>query len=221
MVRNMLDCGIDEAGRGPLLGPMVICGVLADEKQVDELKKLGVKDSKLLAPKQREFLFDKIKKVISGYELAIISPQEIDEAVESETMNLNWLEAVKSAEIINKLKPQKAIIDSPSNNTEKYKQYVLKLLDGKETKIVAEHKADLNYPIVSAASILAKVTRDREIETLKRKYGELGSGYPSDPVTREFLLKNYRKFPEIFRKSWQSYKEVAGHKGQKKLGEFN
>ncbi|MBA3064300.1 ribonuclease HII, partial [Candidatus Woesearchaeota archaeon] len=100
--------GIDEAGRGPVIGPLVIAGVSIDEKGIDKIKKLGVKDSKLLSPKQREELFDKIINTVKEYKAIIIQPEEIDSALRSESLNLNWLEAIKSAEIINFLKPEKA-----------------------------------------------------------------------------------------------------------------
>ena len=117
------------------------------------------------------------------------------------------------------MKPDKAILDCPSTNVKAYKQYVEKLLKGK-VELVAEHKADVNYPVVAAASILAKVTRDREIEKIKKKVGNVGSGYPADPVTKAFLEKNWDKHPKIFRKTWAAYKNVAKKKGQKGLGEF-
>ena len=84
-----------------------------------------------------------------------------------------------------------------------------------------EHKADLNHPSVAAASILAKVTRDREIQKIKAEIGQdLGSGYPSDPTTKAFLEQNYRAHPDIFRKSWQSYKNVVKQKDQRNLSDF-
>jgi ribonuclease HII len=117
--------------------------------------------------------------------------------------------------------PDKAVLDCPSPNIRAYKEYVKKQLDDKKIKIIAEHKADVKYPVVSAASILAKVTRDREIEKLKKKIGmNFGSGYPSDAITKGFLKKHYKDFPDIFRKTWASYKKVAGDKKQKNLGEF-
>ncbi|MFH1510351.1 MAG: ribonuclease HII, partial [Candidatus Woesearchaeota archaeon] len=146
---------------------------------------------------------------------------EIDNAVNGKDgLNLNWLEARKAAEIINELKPEKVFIDCPSNNTERFKQYLAKLLK-KETEIVAEHKADEKYPAVSAASILAKVTRDAEIKKIQATINEpIGSGYPSDPVTCEFLKKNHKKYSNIFRKSWMSYCNVVEQKLQKRLDEF-
>jgi len=123
-----LICGIDEAGRGPVIGPMVIAGVLIEEEKLQKLKSLGVKDSKLLTKKKRNQLFKKIIKTIKQYKILILPPKEIDNALESDDLNLNWLEAHKSAEIINKLKPDKVIVDSPSNNCEAYTRYLRKLL---------------------------------------------------------------------------------------------
>src|SRR3989338_8452465 len=134
----VLICGIDEAGRGPLIGPLVICGAVINEKDGARLKNIGVKDSKLLTPKQREDLFDKVKSIVKSYKILIVEPDEIDNAVESDTLNLNWLEAVKSAEIIHSLEKEvkidKTILDCPSNNISAYRNYVkneLKKLDNK------------------------------------------------------------------------------------------
>ncbi len=212
--------GVDEAGRGPVIGDLVISGVMIEESDEKKLKKLDVKDSKLIAPKKREELFDEIIKVIKGYEILIIKPNEIDEAVLSKEMNLNKLEGVKSALIINKLKPDVAILDCPSTNTESYKEFVKFFLKDKDIKIISEHKADFKYPVVSAASILAKVTRDSEIEKLRKKYGEIGSGYPADERTQEFIKNNFEKHPEIFRKSWKTFQNLKKAKSQKDLGNF-
>ena len=217
----VLLCGVEEAGRGPVIGPLVMCGVLIDEKDEDKLRAIGAKDSKLLTPRTREILFDQIKGMVKDYKIIITQPAEIDKVLLSKDSNLNWLEADISAKLINALMPDKAVLDCPSPNIRAYKEYVKKQLDDKKIKIIAEHKADVKYPVVSAASILAKVTRDREIEKLKKKIGmNFGSGYPSDAITKGFLKKHYKDFPDIFRKTWASYKKVAGDKKQKNLGEF-
>ncbi len=212
--------GIDEAGRGPVIGPLVICGVLIDSKDEEKLAKMGVKDSKLLLPKKREELFEKILVTVKKYEIIILSPQDIDNALADPNTNLNWLEADNSAAIINKLVPEKVIVDCPSNNIPEYTKYLKKKVNV-DCEVVAEHKADLNHIVVGAASILAKVTRDREIEKIKKIVGQdTGSGYPADPITKRFLEDNHNKFPKIFRKSWQTYKNVIAAKQQKGLGEF-
>ncbi len=217
----VLTCGIDEAGRGPIIGPMVMAGVIVDEEGSESLRSIGVKDSKLLSIGRMRKLFDKITGISTKYKIVIIPPAEIDAALESDTLNLNWLEAHKSADIINSLKPQKAIIDSPSNNVVNYKRFLMKLLENKSIEVFVEHKADLNHIECGAASILAKVTRENQIEELKKKIGEdFGSGYLTDPKTTAFLEKNYEKHHEIFRKTWMPYKRAAGNKTQSKLKDF-
>ena len=196
---------------------MVIVGVTIKEEDEYKLKTLGVKDSKLLSPQIREELFDEIKKYVFDYKIIIIEPAEIDDAVfKKDGLNLNWLEAAKSIELINYLKPDKAFVDCPSTNTKAYSERLESGLKNK-TQLVAEHKADVKYPVVSAASILAKVVRDREIAKIKDRYGNIGSGYPADEVTQRFMKENYNKHPEIFRKSWACYKKLVTGEGQKKL----
>lgn len=215
----VLVCGIDEAGRGPLIGPMVMSGILIDEKDLDKLRDLKVRDSKLIAPKQREFLFKEIKKIIIKEKTIVVPAQEIDDALNSEDLNLNKLEAIKTAMIINYLKPDRATVDCPSVNVKAYTEY-LKTFIKSETKLKVEHKADYKYIESSSASILAKVTRDREIEKLKKKHNvDFGSGYPSDPKTKEFLKNNYKKY-DFFRKTWSTYKKVADIKKQKNLRDY-
>ena len=213
-------CGIDEVGRGAVIGPLVMAGVLIEEEKIPKLLEIGVKDSKLLTPKQREKLFPQIKKIIKDSKIIQIPPKEIDEALESDSLNLNWLEAHKSAEIINALKPNKAIIDSPSNNVRAYKNYLVKLLKNKKIEISVEHKAE-KHPPVAAASILAKVIRDNEIEKIKKKYGNCGPGYSSNLITQEFIKENFKKYPEIFRKTWITYKRLKVVDENTKLTDFN
>ena len=177
------------------------------KKDNPKLKKLGIKDSKLLTPKKREQLYEKIIKMAKAFEIIIVYPHEIDDVLNDENTNLNWLEADKTIEIINKLKPEKAIVDCPSNNIEAYTNYLAKKLEVKCVLIV-EHKADLHHVESAAASILAKVTRDREIEEIKKEIKvDFGSGYPSDPKTIVFLEKNWDKY-DFFRKSWDSWKKA-------------
>ncbi|MBT4823896.1 ribonuclease HII [Candidatus Woesearchaeota archaeon] len=220
----MLIAGIDEAGRGPLIGPMVMVGVSI--KDVDEalLKKVGVKDSKLLSQRQREEIYEQIEKLAKDYKIIKVEAKEVDEVLEGTKSNLNWLEADKTIEILAKLKPDKAYVDCPSINEKAYEEYLRKGLEKKGLKkmeLVVEHKADVNYPVASAASIIAKVVREQEIEKIKIKINKnFGSGYPSDPYTQRFLEKYWDKFPEIFRRSWSSYKKLVEKKKQKSLGEF-
>ncbi len=200
---------------------MVMAACTIDEKDQFRLKDIGVKDSKLLSPEQRDALFPEIIKMVKSYATIVISAEEIDAAVTSSdpNMNLNWLEATKSSIMINKLKPQKVILDCPTSNLLAYKNFVRKIIVT-NADIIAEHKADVNHPIVSAASIIAKVLRDKEIELIKKQYDiDFGSGYPSDPKTIEFIKDNYEKFP-IFRKSWATYKTLVNNKAQTRLGQY-
>ncbi len=200
--------GIDEAGRGCIIGPLVICGAMIEEDQQDSLKKLGVKDSKLLTPKVREKLEQILPQHVQ-FHIIEVSPQDVDAAVLSETTNLNWLEADKTIEILKVLNPDRAIVDCPSPNLVAYHQYLTS--DLPDSIIVQpEHKADLNHPIVAAASILAKVRRDTRIAEIRERVGEdFGSGYISDPKTKGFLQEYWATYPSIFRKSWAPYRKVV------------
>lgn len=210
--------GIDEAGRGPVIGPLVIALTMIDQEAETKLREIGVRDSKLLSPKQRESMFGPVEKLCKN-EVIIIEPKEIDQAVESESSNLNWLEADKAVLLINKFRPDIVYIDCPSNNVQAYTEYIRERLDY-QPKLVVEHKADVTYPIVSAASILAKVTRDTQIDRLKQRYVvDFGSGYPADPLTQEFLKEHFSEY-SFFRKSWAAWKNAASAKKQKNLGEF-
>lgn len=210
-------CGIDEAGRGPLIGPLFMAGVVIEEGQEDLLKQMGVKDSKLLTPKKREELFEKIKTVVKSYKILRVAPDEIDDAVNGvDGTNLNWLEANKAVEILNELKAANAIIDCPSPNIQAYTAFIEKKLTHK-TKIVCAHHADTDYVVVGAASILAKVSRDEEIAQLRKKIGaDFGSGYITDPKTKAFVESYWDKYPEIFRHSWKTFKNAA----QQTLGKY-
>ncbi|MGV8142226.1 MAG: ribonuclease HII [Candidatus Pacearchaeota archaeon] len=224
----MLLLGIDDAGRGPILGPMFLAGVLIKSGDEKSLKDLGARDSKLIEHRERIVLATEIKKQVISFNIQESSPKEIDLAVE--TINLNTLEAKKAAEIINQLNDNtsqiKVIVDCPSVNTVAWKKTMTSFIKNtKNLDIHCEHKADFNYPVVSAASILAKVSREEAVSLLKQQYGNIGSGYPSDPYTKAFLEKHKEmlKTTNIVRKSWATWKNLIGEPivkkktGQKKL----
>ncbi len=194
--------GIDEAGKGPVIGPLIVCGVCLDQNLVSVLKKLGVKDSKKLSPKRRAFLADKIKE-ISEFHIVKIDPPRLDELMASKTINDIILDAC--IEIINRLNPNIVYVDCPHVNISKFKAILEKCT---RKKIIADHKADSKYEIVSAASILAKVTRDCEIDKIKKEIAEdFGSGYPSDVRTINFLkriINEGKDLPWFVRKSWKT-----------------
>jgi len=215
--------GVDEAGRGPVLGPLVMAALAFKEENIQKLEWLGVKDSKLLSSEIREELFERIHELAHDFRIEVIEPDAIDLSLKEENTNLNWLEADTSARMVSELKPDKIIIDCPSVNIAAYKDYFLSKLspETRKAELLVEHKADFNYVVVGAASIIAKVIRDRSIDSLKSEIGiDFGSGYMSDPKTQEFLDKYHEKYPELFRRRWQSYKDAVERKKQKKLGEF-
>jgi len=212
--------GIDEAGRGPVLGPMVVAGVVIDEKDETMLKRAGVKDSKLLSPAQREKIAVEIKKTAKSIETVIISAKQIDELMQ--IMSLNDVELNAMAKIINKLQADSAILDLPSNGPG-FMMGLRAKVEKKSLKIIAEHKADSKYISVGAASIIAKTTRDgiiAEIQKKYAKYGDIGSGYPADERTTNFLkdyLKAEGKLPEEIRMAWATTKELLKKDKQKTL----
>ncbi len=217
----MIIAGIDEAGRGPALGPMVISLAILDSKSFDKLQNIGLRDSKLLSPIQRERLYKKLQSFLF-VKTAHIYPQELDSLMQN--YSLNEIEAIKISELLNNLekKPDIVYIDCPdtlpSNFIKRLKKY-LKF----QPKIFAEHKADSTYPIVSAASIFAKVERDRAIYQISQKYGDIGSGYSSDDKTISFI-KNYLKekgtLPPFARKLWATNKRLKTELSQKKIFDF-
>lgn len=214
--------GIDEAGRGAVVGPLIIAGAMFQERDLVKLKALDVRDSKELSPARREELEDKIKDLAVDFVVVSISAHTIDEM--RGVKNLNRIEIDYMADIIKTLKPEKATVDSPEANTEKIKNEILGKLGDLKVEIVSENYADKKYPEVSAASILAKVVRDKSIKGLESRLGtEIGAGYPSDERTIKFLkwvLEKYKGYPEFVRKSWITSQRVRGEKEQKSLGQF-
>ena len=193
--------GIDEAGRGSVLGPMVIAGVLVPEKMEKVLERMGVKDSKRLTPNRRTILSRKLRKMFP-YEIVVISAREIDD-LRAQGVNLNEIEKNAMESILLKLKPEKAIVDAVDVKAERFQE---NLRRDTGLNVIAEHKADDKYIEVSAASIIAKAERDDYIKELNKEYiksGGIGSGYPSDPTTKEFLSNyTYDEMPDFVRKSW-------------------
>ncbi|MCX6111716.1 MAG: ribonuclease HII [Proteobacteria bacterium] len=200
MTTNLnLIMGIDEAGRGPVIGPMVVAGVIFPKHSNEFLREYGIKDSKQLSSEAREEMFNLIEEEATWYKIAVIWPDTIDAYV---SMNgLNHLECDVMAELIDSFARKKTVyIDSPLDPVF-FKEMLSKRLKT-ENEIKCSFKADTIYPVVSAASILAKVTRDRIIEELKQEYGDFGSGYPADEKTRIFL-SSLVDTPYFIRKTWK------------------
>lgn len=208
-------CGVDEAGKGSVVGPMVAGGVLADD--LSELENLGIKDSKQLTPKKRESIYEELINSFKTYAV-IKTPIEID----TRESTMNQFTAACHAEVLKNLIPDTAYLDACDVNAERFAENVLSL-SGLKIKMISEHKADDKYKIVGAGSIIAKVTRDRKIEELKNEFGEIGSGYPSDPLTITFLteyIKEHEEPPSCARKSWQTIDDIIAKLSQKNLTDF-
>jgi len=210
-------CGVDEAGKGSVLGPMVVAAVGVTSENV--FAEFEVADSKLLSPRVRERLYAIIRKRFSVATVRI-DAHEIDEIRMGMTMNACVARA--HAQVIDKLSPTLAYVDACDVNAVRYADMVKSHLE-QSCEIVSEHNADQNFKVVSAASIVAKVTRDRAIAALSKKYGNIGSGYPSDPVTIAFLsdyIDEYKCPPPIARKSWKTITAMLGKKQQSQLSQF-
>jgi len=193
-------CGVDEAGRGSMVGPLVVAGITISKPKISQLKKLGVRDSKKLSPAARERLYKKIIETVDDYYVVRIPPRIIDKSVSNHS--LNHLEAKYMAKVISKLSPSTAFVDSCDVNSKRFGKEISELTSN--TKIRSYHHADSRFVTVSAASILAKVSRDRAIMKLTNSH-DIGSGYPSDPKTKIFVKKSIRKNRDLsfLRKSWK------------------
>lgn len=219
----MITCGIDEAGRGPVIGPMVIGCAVLDEKGRNELRRLNVRDSKKVAASRRILLEPKIKEIALEWKLIKIPPAEID--MLRKKFSLNVIETMKIAKLILSLEniPDKVIVDAADRVEEEFTEKIVGYMRDADPKccipdIISEHMADDNYIEVGAASILAKVERDRNIEQLVEEYGNFGSGYPADEITKNYIRAIVRKgtLPDIVRRSWNTLDKAK----QTRLEEF-
>jgi ribonuclease HII len=184
-------CGVDEAGRGAVIGPMVVAGVALPESDLQLLESLGVRDSKRLSQRRREEIYWQILSHGVAYALEVIDPPTIDRYTRRRGgPGINALEAEAILKIAERLAPHKLIVDSPLIDAEPLRELLRSRLRGVE--VICECHADANYPVVAAASIVAKVNRDKAISTLAQSLGEIGSGYPSDPKTREYVRNTIR-----------------------------
>jgi len=216
-------CGADEAGRGPVVGPLIIAGVTFENDL--ELIENNVRDSKKITPKRREILAKKIKESAVNYEIMIISASDIDHM--RKVMTLNEIEVNAFSKIIEKLKPDICYVDAADVNDERFGKNILSRLSFKP-EIISKHKADDIYPVVGAASILAKTKRDEEVQMMAQELEKkldipLGSGYPADPVTQKFLrkwVKTFGKLPPHTRHSWKTAQNLLKESKIKKLDEF-
>lgn len=215
--------GVDEAGRGPMIGPLVTCGVLVELGKISELNEIGARDSKTLSPSRRRTLNQKIRGIATKVEIRSVSAADIDRLRKRTT--LNEIEVVEFVSVVKSLKPQEVYIDAADVNAERFGFKIGEQsgITAMGALIVSEHKADAKYPIVSAASILAKVERDRIISEMHQEFGNFGSGYPSDPKTIKYvkgLFEEGLALPPIVRKSWDSVRKIRESVEQSTLESF-
>lgn len=216
-------CGVDEAGRGPVIGPLVIAGINVENDS--DLVNLNVRDSKKCTAKQRVYLAKKIKETADKYEILIIHASDIDDM--RKVMTLNEIEVNAFGRIIDKLKPESCYVDSADVNDRRFGKDILARLSYKP-EIVSKHKADEIFPVVGAASILAKTKRDEYIYKIGKELENklnlpMGSGYPADIITQNFLkawLKKYGDFPPHVRRSWKTTQKILNEIKNKKIEDF-
>jgi len=201
---SILVGGVDEAGRGSIVGPLIVAGISVRESKIALLHNMGVKDSKALNPKVRAKLFGEIMNVIDSVCIHKVDPVEVDGSVSFN--GLNRLEAKVMASVINSIGADEVYVDCCDVNPQRYREYMECHLTCKPKKLYSLHHADVINMVVSAASIIAKITRDKEIQHICSTYGSIGSGYPSDQRTmrfiRDWVAKN-GSAPEFTRKSWK------------------
>jgi ribonuclease HII len=199
--------GVDEAGRGPVIGPLVVASVILSKTSIKTLTSLGLKDSKLLSKKKRNLIFTSVLDEALFFSVCVAWPSVIDSYVLENS--LNKLECEMMASVINAYK--KDFIDVYVDSPEKPLIFKEKLKNlNVSYNLNCSFKADLRYPVVSAASILAKFYRDSIIDSLKKEFGDFGSGYPSDKKTKNFVKQHFLNPPNIIRKQWKTYKDLNG-----------
>jgi len=201
--------GADEAGKGPVVGSMFVAGLVIEESKLFDLASIGVRDSKMVPPHKRDIMAAKIERVADDIYVLEVKAEVIDELRQQITMNDIMVRCY--SQVVGKLSADRAILDAADVKAERFAERVKKM-SGTEMVIIAEHKADKNHSVVAAASILAKVNRDRSIRELERALGwEIGSGYPSDPKTVKFLetwLKEHGECPSFVRQSWKTAERI-------------
>ncbi len=210
--------GVDEAGRGPVIGDMFVAGVAIDPRTLQRLRELGIRDSKELTPNARSRLVTTVLRYAEAVIVKRFPPSVIDKT------NINVLYAKAVIDLVNNilqtgLRIKKIYIDAVTGRK------ALAILKGGISKIpfVLEPKADRKYVVVGAASIVAKFLRDLHVSKLKEAYGDFGSGYPADPRTigwlEKHLIDSSTVVPSIVRLSWSTLKRFGVTVTEKKQGQ--
>jgi ribonuclease HII len=211
-----MQVGVDEAGKGPVLGSMFAAAVRADPADLPD----EVADSKQLSPARRETLAEAIREQAAAVSVVEIPVERIDDPA----TNMNDLTVDAHADALAGVAGDgtTGYLDAADTNAVRFERRVGTQVDGVELR--AEHGADERYAVVSAASIVAKVERDAHVATLAAEYGDVGSGYPGDQTTREFLrafVREHGRLPDCARESWQTSQDVLGELDQSSLSDFD
>jgi ribonuclease HII len=192
---------------------MVLAGISIDSKDAKKLKAIGVKDSKKLSPKKREELYKELEKIAKDVVIVKVSACKIS-SLKAKGINLDKIEAMKVADIISMINAEKVYVDSIEQNCEKFEKMIKDFLPKeKNVKLVVKNYLDESIPVVSAASIVAKVERDKEIEKIKKEVNfDFGVGYAHDERTRVFIekiLQSEEKPPSYLRIHWETVEDIA------------
>ena len=210
-LRITVICGIDEAGRGPVMGPLVVAGIQIEREDV--FRGIGIRDSKRCTPGRRERLAEIIREKAKDICVMVLRAREIDAL--RKRRSLNEIEKDLFLQVMRRLRSDIYYVDSVDVDADRFASLLEREL-GFGAKIVSEHRAEDKYDVVAAASIIAKTERDRfvreiEMELRKKLDIPLGSGYPSDPNTIRFLrewVKRYGELPPYVRRSWRTVRKL-------------
>lgn len=197
--------GIDEAGRGPVIGPLVVCCAFCRREDEKRLKELSVRDSKKLSARQREAMYSELKKFCT-FKWVEISAADLNTLMGE--MSLNDIEAKVMADLAKQVVDADIMIDMPDRYSWTFRGRMQRF---GMTRFEAEHKADDRYPIVSAASICAKIVRDAKIDEIRKATCDFGSGYPGDKKTMEALKDNEKRkmLQPFIRVRWKTIEDLA------------
>ncbi|SDJ35257.1 RNase HII [Halovenus aranensis] len=208
--------GVDEAGKGPVLGSMFVAAVRAEPDVIPA----AVDDSKRLAPARREELADQLREQVDAVSVVEIPVERIDDP---ET-DMNQLTVDGHAKALDELAQggDHCYLDAGDTNAVRFERRVQTSI-GADADVRAEHGADETYPIVGAASIIAKSARETHVDGLASEYGAVGSGYPGDETTRTFLrdyVHERGSLPACARESWQTSRDIMCERDQAALTDF-
>ncbi len=207
MMARMRLLGFDEAGRGCVLGPLVVGGYLLEEADATAVRAAGGRDSKGMSAARRAEAADRLKEMGEGWRIEAITAGQIDRG------NLNTLEEDAFVRICAELSPDAVQIDAPvtPRGIEAFRRRMADRFELPLERVTATPRAENRFPAVGAASVLAKVTRDAALDRIRDGHGDVGSGYPSDPVTRAYLTRLLREggdLPDFVRTRWDTLKRL-------------